>query len=146
MNRLEWTGRQPTITFQKNLYLYALCLVLFVGCSTSYQKQAGGSSGVGSFLVGTFLPSEIQQGFIGGFSEVQLDPQTFRVTFKGNEYTSRERVTDFVLLRSAELALAHGFAYFIITESEDYIEGASPTVTNTIVCSHQRPQVQRNDI
>ena len=45
----------------------------------------------------------------GGFTESQLDTNVFRVTFKGNGYTSPDRAEDMALLRSAELALQHGF-------------------------------------
>ena len=40
------------------------------------------------------------EGLTGGFSETQLDENIFRVTFYGNGYTGKERVTDFALLRS----------------------------------------------
>ncbi len=138
---------------RKGLYIYALCLILWVGCAsaTDYQKQ----------------------GSDGGFSEMQLGPQTFRVTFKGNRSTSRERVVDFTLLRSAEIALAHGFQYFVIIDSDRYTETSSytspvttetsinpngtatsrttggetfffsePRAANVILCFQERPQVQ----
>lgn len=50
----------------------------------------------------------------GGFSELQLAPDMFRVAFQGNTYTSQERVADMALLRAAELALTHGASYFVV--------------------------------
>lgn len=49
---------------------------------------------------------------MGGFEEVQIAPDAWRVSFTGNGYTSEDRVQDFVLLRSAELATLNGFSYF----------------------------------
>lgn len=50
----------------------------------------------------------------GGFTELQLAPDMFRVAFQGNTYTSQERVADMALLRAADLALAHGASYFAV--------------------------------
>ena len=58
-----------------NLYLSSVC-------ATAYQSNA----------------------FTGGFSETQLD-DVFKVRFKGNGSTSRERASDFCLLRCGKLYL-----------------------------------------
>jgi hypothetical protein len=50
----------------------------------------------------------------GGYSEIQLDRNVFRVTFEGNGYTSRSNVEEMALLRSAEVALQNGFTHFVI--------------------------------
>lgn len=87
-------------------------LVLLAGCATNYQAQS----------------------FSGGFSETQLDKNVFRVTFKGNGYTQSERAEDFALLRSAELALKHGFSHFAIVDgrqSNDYGVMTTPTQSYT---------------
>ena len=87
-------------------------LALLAGCATSYQAQS----------------------FSGGFSETQLDKNVFRVTFKGNGYTQGERAEDFALLRSAELALKHGFSHFAIIDgrqSADYGVITTPTQSVT---------------
>lgn len=68
---------------------------MITGCATSYTKE----------------------GFFNeGFSETRLDEDVFRVTFKGNEMTDKDRVEDFALLRSAELTLTNGFRFFVIAE------------------------------
>ncbi len=41
-------------------------------------------------------------------------PDTFRVVFRGNEFTTGERTQDFSLLRAAELTLEHGFSQFAV--------------------------------
>lgn len=50
----------------------------------------------------------------GGYTELQLAPDMFRVAFQGNPYTSQERVADMALLRAADLALARGAPYFVV--------------------------------
>lgn len=89
-------------------------LVLFTSCATPYQKT----------------------GFRGGFSETQLAENIFQVNFRGNGFTDTERATDFTLLRSAELALDHGFRYFVIVDSkstQDLSSYTTPTQTQTTV-------------
>ena len=73
------------------------------GCATSYQKQ----------------------GLSGGFTETQLDKAVFRVSFKGNGFTSPERAADFTLLRSAELALKNGFTHFVIVDGHSNVDYAA---------------------
>lgn len=82
-----------------------LVALLVAGCATSYQPQ----------------------GFSGGFSELQLDPITYRVTFKGNGYTDPERAEDFTLLRCAELALEQGASHFIIQSERSRIDSSTFT-------------------
>jgi hypothetical protein len=54
----------------------------------------------------------------GGFSEIQLEPNRFRVNFSGNSYTRRDVVENFLLLRSAELTLAQGGDWFAAVERD----------------------------
>jgi len=71
---------------------------LIQGCATQYQSK----------------------GLSGGFSEVKLEENVFRVSFRGNAYTDMQRALDFTLLRSAELALQNGYRYFTIINSDNY--------------------------
>ena len=48
----------------------------------------------------------------GGFTDQRLDDTHVRVTFRGNDLTSRERVETYLLYRAAELTLADGFDWF----------------------------------
>jgi len=43
-----------------------------------------------------------------GFTETRLAPDIFAISFAGNSFTSPERVSDFALLRAAELTLNKG--------------------------------------
>ena len=49
-----------------------------------------------------------------GYSEAAVAADTFELTFRGNEATSVERATDFVLLRGATVALENDCRYFDI--------------------------------
>lgn len=48
----------------------------------------------------------------GGFSEIKLSDTSYQVHFRGNGYTSPTRVQQFMMRRTAELALENGFRYF----------------------------------
>jgi len=48
----------------------------------------------------------------GGYSELQIEPNRWRVTFAGNSVTDRQRVETYLLFRSAELTLQNGFDWF----------------------------------
>ena len=68
-----------------------------------------------SFLIIGRMTSTPYQpmGFKGGYENTQLDKNVFEVTFSGNGLTSRQRVRDFAMLRSAELTIQNGYKYFI---------------------------------
>src|SRR5262245_44740936 len=67
-------------------------------------------------------------GLLGGFSETQLSPNVWKVNFQGNGYTSTERVSDFVLLRSADLTLQSGFTHFALADART---GSATTAMTT---------------
>lgn len=95
-------------------YLY-LCIMVYVlnGCATSYSP-----------------------GLSRGYSEIQLDSNSFQVSFSGNGKTSDERASDFCLLRCAELSLSNDFQYFSIVDEKDLgttMESTSPIVTQSNV-------------
>jgi len=75
--------------------LLILVAVLLGGCATGYQEK----------------------GHSGGYSQTRLDKNVFKVNFKGNGYTSREKADDFAMMRAAELTLESGYQYFSIAES-----------------------------
>lgn len=96
----------------KYLVFITIVAVLMQGCATSYQSS----------------------GYAGGFSSTQLDENVFRVSFRGNAYTGRDRVADFTLLRSAELALQNGYKHFSIISANEYTSNSSyttPITSNT---------------
>jgi hypothetical protein len=93
---------------QKLLFLIGCAsLYLITGCATPYQSNS----------------------FRGGFSETQLSPDTFRVYFRGNGYTSGERAQDFTLLRASELTIQHGFTCFAILDEKNSTTSSSFTTS-----------------
>ncbi len=78
------------------LVVFGISLLLLSACATAYAPS----------------------GWQGGFSSVQIDQNVFKVSFKGNSATSRERAKDFNLLRCADISLENGFSYFVIVGSE----------------------------
>ena len=77
-----------------------LFISLFVlsGCATGYQPI----------------------GFTGGYSDMQLGENSFKVSFTGNGHTLQQRAMDFTLLRSSDLTLKNGYRYFIVNSSETH--------------------------
>ena len=49
-----------------------------------------------------------------GYFEQRLEDNRFRVTFRGNEFTSRQRVENYLLYRAAELTLQAGYNGFTL--------------------------------
>ncbi len=86
-----------------------LLLFLVSGCATAYKAK----------------------GYSGGYSSTQLGENIFQVTFVGNGKTSRERANDFALLRSAEIALANNFEYFVIEDTQQYSKHSTYTTPRT---------------
>lgn len=75
-----------------------VCLTLLVaGCATGYGKK----------------------GWRFGYSDHQIDQNTFVVSFDANAYTPQPKLQTYVLLRCAEVASEAGFDYFIIVEASD---------------------------
>ncbi len=53
-----------------------------------------------------------------GYSQQQLDAQTWRVQFAGNINTPRETVENYLLYRSAEIMLFGGYDKFVMLEND----------------------------
>src|SRR5207247_6272795 len=52
----------------------------------------------------------------GGYSEIRVEPDRWRVSFAGNTLTSRETVEGYLLYRAAELTLQNGYEWFSIED------------------------------
>jgi hypothetical protein len=74
-----------------------LLVIGLAGCATDYQPQ----------------------GFTGGYSDYLTAADEAVIIFHGNGYTPAERVGEMASLRCAEVALEHGYRYFIITGVSD---------------------------
>jgi hypothetical protein len=58
------------------------------------------------------------RGSSGGFAEQRIEANRYRVTFVGNDYTSRARVENYLLFRAAELTVANGYDGFSIVRHD----------------------------
>jgi hypothetical protein len=65
---------------------------------------------------------------VGGYSEQRLEDNRYRVTFAGNEMTSRQRVENYLLYRSAELTLQAGYDGFTMVA-----RGTDPHTTTRVM-------------
>jgi hypothetical protein len=63
-----------------------------------------------------YQPNIPGQSTSGGYSEVRVEPDRYRVTFTGNSLTSRETVEAYLLFRSAELTVQQGYDWFNIVD------------------------------
>ncbi|WP_116092353.1 CC0125/CC1285 family lipoprotein [Sphingomonas crusticola] len=52
----------------------------------------------------------------GGYSDIQIEPNRFRVSFSGNSMTSRDTVETFLLYRAAQLTVDRGFDWFVMAD------------------------------
>jgi hypothetical protein len=59
-----------------------------------------------------YRPLDPAHAYEGGYKDVQIESNRFRISFSGNSSTSRETVERYLLFRSAELTLAQGYDWF----------------------------------
>lgn len=78
----------------KKLLALALLSMSFAACSTAYQSS--------DFSI------------TGGYSEIRLSPETWRILVEGNAFTGRRETAQFLMRRAAELTLEQGKRYFVI--------------------------------
>jgi len=71
-------------------------LIPLAGCATAYQPET----------------------LTGGYTDFSLAETTYRVRFKGNNYTPRDKVEQFLLYRCAELTEQLGYDHFILVDSD----------------------------
>ena len=75
-----------------NLFVFFVCFVLTTCVPTGYVRSISGTAGCDNRPLGRNI---------------------FRVSFKGNAYTIRERVLEMLHLRSAALTVKEGYRYYI---------------------------------
>ena len=77
----------------------AFAAALFaVGCATQYGSYDSSLS--------------------GGYSEIRLTPNSWRVLVEGNGFATRGEVEQFLMRRAAELTLEQGKRYFVLDEHD----------------------------
>ncbi len=85
----------------RTLLLAAAGALILGACATATPYQPLGARGTGA---------------TGGFSDVRVAANRYRVTFAGNSMTSRERVETYLLYRAAELTRERGYDGFTIVD------------------------------
>ncbi|MEQ3746901.1 MAG: hypothetical protein ABNH53_11790 [Henriciella sp.] len=84
--------------------------MLFVtACATAYQPQ----------------------GFSGGFSEIPIAEDAYKINVQGNGFTNAGRVNEMALLRGAELANENGYSYFVVLDNATYKQTSQYTTPST---------------
>ena len=91
----------------RNSHLF-LALLLLAGCRTPYVAYDCEPTGAPWPLPGW--------GCKGGYSELDLAPNTYQVSFSGRDI-STAKSQDYALLRAAELTLEKGRRYFLVLNS-----------------------------
>jgi hypothetical protein len=71
-------------------------LIPLAGCATAYRPE----------------------NITGGYIDFQVVDTTYRVRFKGNNYTSREKVEQFLLYLCAEVTTQLGYDHFLLVSSD----------------------------
>ena len=99
--------------------LLLACGLLLSGCVTEYTPSSGGD----------------------GYSETQLSPTSFQVTFRGNTKTTPERAYDFALLRAAELALANKCPHFVVISATAGDNGTAGMMINSSFIAKKKPEI-----
>jgi hypothetical protein len=78
-------------------------------------------------LAGCMTPTPYQPNLpgqsAGGFSEVRVEANRWRVTFAGNSVTSRQTVESYLLFRAAELTTQQGYDWFSLVDRQTENKG-----------------------
>jgi hypothetical protein len=65
-----------------------------------------------------------------GYAEQKLESNRYRISFAGNSATPQQQVDDYLLYRAAEVTLAGGYDYFVLTgKSSEGQQGQSGGVS-----------------
>jgi hypothetical protein len=67
-----------------------------------------------------YQPLAASNAISGGYSEQKLDDTHFRVSFKGNDVTSRSKVESYLLYRAAELTAVQGDDWFEMVDKHTH--------------------------
>ena len=68
--------------------------------------------------------------FMGGYEEKRIGKDMVEVKFYGNQHNSKEKVSQLLLYRCAELTKQFGFDFFVVLKDQSYEEELtnSPTI------------------
>lgn len=104
--------------------MLGVAAILLAGCATQYED-----------------PSFISGG--NGVTASRLDATTFRISARGNAFTSPDAIEKFVLRKASEETLASGNEWFLLLSLEDrsrtgqvVIPGSSQTTMTGVATGH----------
>lgn len=75
----------------------------------------------------TYRPATGQGFNRTGYSDRQVEPGRFLVSFAGNSVTSRDTVERYLLFRAAELTLQNGYDYFLMANRDTDLQSRTYT-------------------
>lgn len=85
----------------------------------TFAAAAALSAGLAACATPTpYQPNLKGQGAAGGYSEIRVEPNRFRVNFAGNSLTTRETVEGYLLFRAAELTVQNGYDWFTVVDRD----------------------------
>lgn len=93
---------------------------LMSGCATGYQSN--------------------DESITGGFSEIRLTPDSWRVLVEANGLTTRGDTEKFLMRRAAELTLEQGKRYFILEAHEQWLSKRVTRNKNGTISVSSRPR------
>lgn len=88
------------------------------------RKAALAALATGTMLVAgcatetTYRPATGQGFYRSGYTDRQVEPNRFLVTFAGNSVTDRDTVERYLLFRAAELTLQNGYDHFVMVQRD----------------------------
>jgi hypothetical protein len=71
----------------------------------------------------------------GGYTDTQLAPDVFRITFQGSAWSGAQNAQDLAMLRAADLTVKNGFSYFAIMTSAEGAWRGSVTTPGQLVAT-----------
>lgn len=85
----------------------------------TFAAAAALSAGLAACATPTpYQPNLKGQSAAGGYSEIRVEPNRFRVNFAGNSLTTRETVEGYLLFRAAELTVQNGYDWFTVVDRD----------------------------
>lgn len=81
------------------------------------MKHAAIAAAIALALAGCATPYE-PTGVMGGFEEVRVSANSYRISVQGNGYTTPERAEQIMMLRAAELTLQNGYTHYVVQGRE----------------------------
>lgn len=85
----------------------------------TFAAAAALSAGLAACATPTpYQPNVKGQNASGGYSEIRVEPNRFRVNFAGNSLTTRETVEGYLLFRAAELTVQNGYDWFAVVDRD----------------------------